>query len=52
MHVYLQAKRCPWSEKDLGRDPNSATITSDLWVSDVKLNKDAESGDIIGADIE
>lgn len=51
IHVYLQAKWCPWSEKDLGRDSNCATITSVLWISDVKLNKDEESGDIIGVDM-
>lgn len=53
MHLeYFQAQKRPLSDKGVGRDPNSTTITSDLWRSDVKFSKDAESGDIIGVDIE
>jgi len=52
VHVYLQAKRCPWSAKDLDRDPSSATIINDLWLSDVELSKEAEPYDTIGVDIE
>lgn len=53
MHLeYFQAQKSPLSDKGVGRDPNSTTITSDLWRSDVKFSKDAESGDIIGVDIE
>lgn len=53
MHLeYFQAQKRPLSDKGVGRDPNSTTITTDLWRSDVKFSKDAESGDIIGVDIE
>lgn len=53
MHLeYFQAQTSQLSENGVGRDPNSTTITSNLRRSDVKFSKDAESGDIIGVDIE